>query len=77
MTTKERIETEMEKRRRKAEKGTCESCRHFMRHYTRLKDKYGCGFYRPLYEGHCMEPRIKLRSVDDRCDRYEKREDVR
>ena len=48
----------------------CEQCRHFYRHYTRIKEHH----YHPTAMGHCVHPRVKPRMVDSpACDRFSPR----
>lgn len=52
------------------EEKTCETCRHFCRHYIR----WGGNKYRPMDQGHCMEPRVKDRKTQTpACQRYSKK----
>ena len=44
----------------------CATCAHFIPHYVRSSSRYI-----PLYMGHCMYPRIKSRSVEQTCPRWE------
>lgn len=45
----------------------CEHCKHFRRHYVRLRNNH----YLPISKGHCTHPRIKDRCVDSpACDRF-------
>lgn len=44
---------------------TCESCRYFVRHYIRKKDRYI-----PLWEGHCKFPKLKHRQTDTPACRH-------
>lgn len=51
---------------------TCETCRHFCQHYTRLKN-----FWLSLDEGHCIHARLKKRTVTSpACQHYSAREDT-
>ena len=46
---------------------TCETCRHFRRHYV----KRGQNWYIPIKLGHCGEPRIRYKQTDTpACHRY-------
>ena len=46
---------------------TCETCRHFRRHYV----KRGRNWYIPIKLGHCGEPRIRYKQTDTpACHRY-------
>ena len=46
---------------------TCESCRHFRRHYVRIGNQR----YMPLDAGHCVHPRLKNRTVKTpACQNY-------
>lgn len=51
---------------------TCESCKHFRRHYVRR----GKNYYIPLAFGHCVEPRCRDKETETpACWRYlEKKE---
>ncbi len=48
---------------------TCETCKHFCRHYTRrVGGKFG-----PLDVGHCINPHLRdKRSDTPACHRYAK-----
>ena len=74
MTTRERIEKRMEERRQMKLRGTYESCVYFQRHYVQVYNKHGGPYYVGIYEGHCIEPRTKLRGLDDWCEKYERKE---
>lgn len=51
------------------EKKTCETCKHFVRHYF----KFGRSF-RPLDVGHCTDPRCRDKRVETpACHRYLKK----
>ncbi len=51
---------------------TCETCRHFVRHFI----KQGRSYYVPIQQGHCVEPRLKDRTVKTpACGRYSCRPD--
>ena len=46
---------------------TCGGCAHFRRHYIRYKS----GRYMPLFDGHCVFPRLKPRKTDTRaCEHF-------
>ena len=36
---------------------TCEKCKYFVQHYA----KEGKSQFMPIYEGHCVHPRLKSR----------------
>lgn len=48
------------------EEHRCETCGHFYRHYTRIKT----GGYRATVYGHCSYPRMKLRRLEDTCEKW-------
>ena len=37
---------------------TCQTCKHFVRHYIRNGKNYS-----PIREGHCVHPRVKSRET--------------
>ena len=45
---------------------TCEKCKHFVQHYAK-KGKSG---FMPIYEGHCMHPRLKSRRPGTPCEKF-------
>ncbi len=50
-----------------AAKRTCESCKHFYRHYVRA----GNNWYLPLDEGHCGNPWCRSKKADTpACHRH-------
>ncbi|MCI9402346.1 MAG: hypothetical protein HFF04_01565 [Oscillospiraceae bacterium] len=48
------------------EQKTCETCRHFKRHYIHWSGKQ----YRPLHCGHCVHPRLKDREANTPACRH-------
>ena len=49
----------------------CGNCKNFKMHYTKYKN----GRYSPLGYGHCVKPRRKDRSANDKvCSYWEKKE---
>ena len=48
------------------EQKSCETCRHFYRHYIHWSGRQ----YRPLNCGHCAYPRLKDREVDTPACRH-------
>lgn len=50
------------------EEKTCETCRHFYRHYAKGKNET----YHPLALGHCAKPRLRNRMAEaPACPRWE------
>ena len=48
------------------ENKTCETCQHFCRHYTQIKN-----FWLALNEGHCSRPHFKKQTVSSpACQHY-------
>ncbi len=55
-------------------KMTCETCRHFYRHYVRV----GNHKYRALDCGHCSNPRCRDKTVDTpACQRFSRRPETK
>lgn len=51
---------------------TCQTCRHFRRHYIKMGWRYA-----PILHGHCVYPRLKPRRADTpACPYYRPREDA-
>jgi hypothetical protein len=51
------------------EKETCKTCKHFVRHYIRCRNRY-----EGLERGHCVHPRLKDRRTDTpACQHYSER----
>lgn len=48
----------------------CMNCKHFRQHYGRESNGRN-EYYFPMYEGHCVHPRLKNRKVTDSCERFE------
>lgn len=44
----------------------CKNCKYFRRYYIRYSQRRYC----PLEYGHCIEPRLKKRSVGDKGCAY-------
>lgn len=44
----------------------CQTCRHFFRHYTKRNQSYI-----PTNFGHCPYPRVKIRTLQDSCPRWQ------
>lgn len=51
------------------EKECCYNCKHFYQHYIKLE-----GEFTEVAEGHCSEPRVKIRRITDHCDNFKWRE---
>ena len=43
----------------------CGDCKHFCRHYVKLKESY-----LPTRFGHCIHPRVKERRDDEHCPHW-------
>lgn len=50
----------------------CANCKHFHEHY--IKNSESSYVYTAIWQGHCVNGRIKTRKVTDLCEKFEWRE---
>ena len=53
-------------------KKTCETCRHFVRHYVEDASAPKGSRFIPIGQGHCTTRRGKRVQTEFSCDQYEK-----
>ena len=52
----------------------CKNCAYFRLHYIR----YNRGRYAPLHYGHCVKPRLKKRSANEKgCSYWMQKQEIR
>lgn len=50
----------------------CINCHNFRQHY--IEDHPGSHLAVPVFFGHCMYPRVKIRRPSDTCEKFKERE---